>query len=104
MSFALPTFFEVTASDKRIFSIVKLMGGPSRSSVEGGGLLGDYIRRAINAHPEVPRSCRFPDLDCLISQKVFIKLPCKCPFPHKSVNLFFMLVMIKDTLTVLCGN
>ena len=40
----------------------------------------------------------------LISQKVFIKSFCKSQFPHKSVNLFFISVMIKDKLTDLCGN
>ena len=40
----------------------------------------------------------------LISQKVFIKSFCKSQFPHKSVNLFFILVIIKDKLTNLCGN
>ena len=39
-----------------------------------------------------------------ISQKVFIKFFCKSQFRHKSVNLFFILVIIKDTSTDLCGN
>ena len=40
----------------------------------------------------------------LISQKVFINSFCTSRFPHKSVNLFFKSVMIKDELTDLCGN
>jgi hypothetical protein len=28
----------------------------------------------------------------------------KSPFPHKSVNLFLILVMIKDKMTDFCGN
>ena len=40
----------------------------------------------------------------LISPKVFIKLFCKSPFPHKSVNLFYLLVIIKANLTDLCGD
>ena len=40
----------------------------------------------------------------LISQKVFIKSFCRSQFPHKSVNSFLILVMIKDELTDLCGN
>jgi len=40
----------------------------------------------------------------LVSQKVFIKSFCKSQFPHKSVNLLFILVIIKDNLTDLCGN
>ena len=39
-----------------------------------------------------------------ISHKVLIKSFCKSQFPHKSVNLFFILIIIKDKLTNLCGN
>ena len=38
-----------------------------------------------------------------ISHKVLMKLFCKSQFPHKSVNLFFKLVIVKDELTDLCG-
>ena len=38
------------------------------------------------------------------SQKVSIKSFCKSRFPHKSVDIFFTLVTIKDKLTDLCGN
>ena len=38
------------------------------------------------------------------SHRVFSKLFCKTQFPHKSVNLFFLSVMIKDELTDLCWN
>ena len=34
-----------------------------------------------------------------ISQKVLIKFFCTSEFPHKSVNLFFTSVMLKDKLT-----
>ena len=40
----------------------------------------------------------------LISHKVFIKSFSKIQFPHKSVNLFFILVIVKDKLTNLYGN
>jgi len=40
----------------------------------------------------------------LISQKVFAMLLCKRPFPHKSVNVLFILVMIMDKLRDVCGN
>ena len=40
----------------------------------------------------------------IISQKVFIKLFRKIQFPHKFVNLFFMLLILRDKLTNLCGN
>ena len=40
----------------------------------------------------------------VISQKVFAKLFCRSQFPHKLVNLIFLLVIIKDELTGLCGN
>jgi hypothetical protein len=39
-----------------------------------------------------------------ISQKVFIKSVCTSQFPYKSVNLFFILAILKDQLTDLCGN
>ena len=42
-------------------------------------------------------------VSALISQKVFIKSLCKSQFPRKSVNLFFILVIVKDKLTGLCG-
>ena len=40
----------------------------------------------------------------IMSQKVFIKSFCKSQFPHKFVNLFFILVMMKDKLMDSCGN
>ena len=43
-------------------------------------------------------------LKVFISQKVFIKLFFKIQFPHESVNLFFISVVIKDKLTNLCRN
>jgi len=39
-----------------------------------------------------------------MSHKVFLKSFCKRQFPHKSVNVFSALVMIKDKLTNLCEN
>jgi len=39
-----------------------------------------------------------------ILQKVFTKTFGKNQFPYKSVFVFFILVMIKDKLTDLCGN
>ena len=38
----------------------------------------------------------------LISQKVFIDSFLKSQFPHKSVDFFFISVMMKDKLTHLC--
>ena len=35
---------------------------------------------------------------------MLIKSLCKSQFPHRCVNLFFALVMIKDKLTDLWGN
>ena len=40
----------------------------------------------------------------LISQRVFGRSLCKSRFSHKYVHLFSILVMMKDTLTGLCGN
>jgi hypothetical protein len=39
-----------------------------------------------------------------ISQKVFIESLFKSKFPHKSVNLFFILVIRKDKFTGACEN
>ena len=38
------------------------------------------------------------------SQKVFIKLFCKSQFPYKFVNLFLIIVMVKDKLADLYRN
>ena len=40
----------------------------------------------------------------LISHKVFSQSFCKSPFPHKSVNLLSILVIVKNTLTDLWGS
>ena len=40
----------------------------------------------------------------LISQKVFVKSFCERQFSQKSVSLFFILVIIKNTLTDFCRN
>jgi len=40
----------------------------------------------------------------LFSQKVFIKLFYKSQFPHKSVNLSFIITDTKNKVTDLCGN
>ena len=42
--------------------------------------------------------------ECALRERLFIKSFCKSQFPHKSVNLFFILVKMRDTLTHLCGN
>ena len=39
-----------------------------------------------------------------ISQRVLLKLFCKSHFPHKSVNLLFVLIVIKNKSMDLCGN
>ena len=43
-------------------------------------------------------------MDDLIFQKVFIKSFCRGQFSHKSVNLFFVIVIMKNKLTDLRGN
>ena len=57
--------------------------------------------------PESDTICRhllalFPGT--LISRRVVLKSFCKREFPHKSVNLFFILVIVKDKLTDLWGS
>ena len=41
---------------------------------------------------------------CLILQKVFTKMFCEHQFPHKSVDVSFIITKIRDQLTNLCGN
>ena len=40
----------------------------------------------------------------VLSHYVFGKSFCKSQFPHKSVNLSFTLVIVKDKLTILWGS
>jgi len=63
-----------------------------------------YIYVCVPAPRPQGASLPPPPLAGLISHKVFVKSFCKSRFPHKSVNLFFMSVIIKNTLTDLCGN
>ena len=44
------------------------------------------------------------DGDKFISHKVFLKAFCKSQFPHKSVKVFFISVIVKDKLTDLWGG
>ena len=51
--------------------------------------------------PPAPMCADSPEF---ISQNCFTMSFGKSQFPHKSVNIFFILVMIKDKLTDLSGN
>jgi len=54
-------------------------------------------RAALSERPSVPlRTCH--------PQKGLMTSFCKGQIPHKSVNFFVILVMMKDKLTDLCGN
>jgi hypothetical protein len=82
-------------------------------SVEGSGCRVKVSTvNLIHATPRTSTSVGVAQFGNFISHKVFIKLfcknqfphsLCKSQFPHKSVNLFFILVIVKDTLTVLWG-
>ena len=50
--------------------------------------------------------CKLFNLDCrmFISHKVFLKSFCKSQFQHRFVNSFFILVIVKGTLTDLWGE
>ena len=48
--------------------------------------------------------CIYLEVCEIISHTVFETSFRTSQFPHKSVNLFFILVMIKDELTDWCGN
>ena len=58
-------------------------------------MLDDY-KKELTVHPSGPLG--------FISQKVFLKSFYKSQFPHKFVNLFSTSGMMKDMLTILCGN
>jgi len=44
------------------------------------------------------------ELVALISHEVLLTSFCKSQFPHKSVNLSFMITTAKNELTDLCGK
>ena len=58
-------------------------------------------QHGISGSPPLPAERCPPKLSHI---KCFEQPFCKSQFPRKSVNLFFMLVMMKDKLTDLCGN
>ena len=60
------------------------------------------LARCIHALCGLPRCC--PALSVLISHKVSIKSFGKSQFPHKSVNLSFIITDIKNKSTDLCGT
>jgi len=68
--------------------------------LEGKLTFGDHFLDSglANAHVRFMWDWRF------ISHKVLLKPFCKSQFPHKSVNLFFILVIVKDKLTDLWGS
>jgi hypothetical protein len=72
----------------------------------------DFKYEAHIAHLELKDRAESPGMACyagmqdrvLISQKVFTTSFCISQFPHKLVNLVFILVTIKDKKTDLSGN
>ena len=61
-----------------------------------------YLHNVIHERPS-PGEGPSP-ATALISQKVFVGSFCKSQFRHKLDNFFFVIVIIKDKLTDLCGN
>ena len=47
-------------------------------------------------HVEVDRRVATTEVDDHIAHKVFLKSFCKSQFTHKSVNLFFISVIVQD--------
>ena len=60
------------------------------------------IIKIFLARPKDP--VRFEAFHTFSSQKVFIKLLCESQFPHKFVNLFFIIANIKNELMDLRRN
>ena len=94
MSVGAPVF--VTREGTLSFSRVEMMGF-ARGVGKGGSHSADS-RHRVNQAVLLARTCK------VISQKVFIKSFCISQSPHKSVNLLFVHVTIKDKLTNFCGN
>ena len=83
--------------------------GPSTqtTSRRGGTCSRRRTRRGRCGRCSSPRPRRnsSPSTSCRsIPQKVLIKLFCKSQFPHKSVNLSFIITNIKIKLTDFCGS
>ena len=66
--------------------------------------LGPETLEPETLQPETPEAETLGRCWKVISPKVFIKSFCISQFSHKSVNLFFILVMIKEVLADLCWN
>jgi len=58
----------------------------------------DPVRRVCSAAEKEIASSTF------ISHKGILKSLCKSQFPHKFVNVFFILLIVKDKLTDLWGS
>jgi len=80
----------VMATDLRKYSAI--------IAISGDGTLNE-IFTALIARPDSAKA-----VPPAASLKVIVKLFCKSKFPHKSVNLFFTLVIVKDKLTDLWGS
>jgi len=69
--------------------------------VSGGGRgVGFGVQRWSRLRTRTQVNCG----ESYISHEVFITSFCKSPFSHKSVNVFFILVTVKDDLTDLWGS
>ena len=76
--------------------------------------LGDFLVRRESVGGVVQRVVPQPllpitanqktPLTDLISQKVIVESFCQRPFPHKSVNLSFIINNVENPLTNLCRN
>jgi hypothetical protein len=62
-----------------------------------------HANSTFGATARIPGEVRLIHAD-FISLKVFLRSICKTQFPYKSVNLFFMSVIVKDKLTNLWGS
>ena len=77
-----------------------MTGGRGAADVEcacgsEGAIRAQAVCQDAGEDPQLPHTGNAK----LVSQKVFIKLFCLSRFTHKSVNLFFIIVMVDDMLT-----
>ena len=67
------------------------------------GRVHRHILAGVEPLPQLSFELRVEYAEC-ISQKVFITSFLKSQFPHKSVNLSFIIATMKDKLTDFRGN
>ena len=77
---------------------LRVSGPVSVQRVQGPGSGSEYVSPQEAPHTKLSNPV------AVVSQKVLIKSFRRSKFPHKSVNIFFILVIVKDKFTDLWGS